>query len=194
MNRDGPLNDYQGEPRIGRPDVNEPEASDAVLAVRCQLGDADAWEALVRRWHPRLSRFIARMLSDGAAVDDVLQTVWLRVVRSLVQLKEPERLAAWLYGVARRTVADRFREQYRRPPADEIVEIPDWDGGPDMLAVVDEVEASLGRLHPADREAVVLHYLEELPVAEVAEVCGVPPGTIKSRLHRARRILQSTLT
>jgi RNA polymerase sigma factor (sigma-70 family) len=134
------------------------------------------------------------MLSDGAAVDDVVQTVWLRVVRSLVQLKEPERLAAWLYGVARRTVADRFRQLYRRLPADEVGEIPDWDSGLEMLAVVDEVEAGLGRLHPADREAVVLHYLEELPVAEVAEVCGVPPGTIKSRLHRARRILQSTLT
>lgn len=44
------------------------------------------------------------------------------------------------------------------------------------------------------REAVVLHYLEELPIAEVAEICGVPPGTIKSRLHRGRRVIRETLT
>ncbi len=174
--------------------MNESDPTDAVLAVRCQLGDPEAWEALVHRWHPRLWRFIARMLSDGTAVEDVVQSVWLRVVRSLVQLREPERLAAWLYGIAGRTVVDRLREYYRRPPADEIGEIPDFDDGIEMIAVVDAIQTGLQRLHPADREAVVLHYLEELPVAEVAEICGVPPGTIKSRLHRARRIIHRTLT
>jgi RNA polymerase sigma factor (sigma-70 family) len=174
--------------------VNDPDPPDAVLAVRCQLGDTDAWETLVRRWHPRLWRFIARMLSDRTAVEDALQSVWLRVVRTLVQLREPEKLTAWLYGIARRTVADRLREHYRHPPPDEVGEIPDWDRGIEMLTAVDAVEMGLGRLHPADREAVVLHYLEELPIAEVAEICGVPPGTIKSRLHRARRVLHSTLT
>ena len=174
--------------------MNEPDPPDAVLAVRCQLGDIDAWETLVRRWHPRLWRFIARMLSDRTAVEDVLQSVWLRVVRTLVQLREPEKLTAWLYGIARRTVADWLREQYRHPPADVVGEIPDWDRGIEMLTAVDAVEMGLGRLHPADREAVVLHYLEELPVAEVAEICGVPPGTIKSRLHRARRVIHGTLT
>jgi RNA polymerase sigma-70 factor (ECF subfamily) len=63
-----------------------------------------------------------------------------------------------------------------------------------MIAVVDAIQAGLQRLPPVEREAVVLHYLEELPVAAVAEICGVPPGTIKSRLHRARRIIQRTLT
>jgi RNA polymerase sigma factor (sigma-70 family) len=173
--------------------VNEPDPPDAVLAVRCQLGDTDAWETLVRRWHPRLWRFITRMLSDRTAVEDVLQSVWLRVVRTLVQLREPEKLTAWLYGIARRTVADWLRKHYRYPPADEVGEIPDWDRGIEMLIAVDSVEMGLGRLHPSDREAVVLHYLEELPVAEVAEICGVPPGTIKSRLHRARRVIHSTL-
>ncbi len=173
--------------------MNEPDPPDAVLAVRCQLGDTDAWETLVRRWHPRLWRFITRMLSDRTVVEDVLQSVWLRVVRTLVQLREPEKLTAWLYGIARRTVADWLRKHYRYPPADEVGEIPDWDRGIEMLIAVDSVEMGLGRLHPSDREAVVLHYLEELPVAEVAEICGVPPGTIKSRLHRARRVIRSTL-
>jgi RNA polymerase sigma factor (sigma-70 family) len=169
------------------------EASDAVLAVRCQLGDKDAWETLVHRWHPRLWRFIARMLSGRTEAEDALQTVWLKVVRSLVRLQEPERLAAWLFGIARRTVADRLRERYRRPPPDEIGDIADSDDGIELFAVIDTVEIGLRQLHPVDREAVVLHYLEQLPLVEVSEICGVPLGTIKSRLHRARRIIHKTL-
>jgi RNA polymerase sigma-70 factor (ECF subfamily) len=60
-----------------------------------------------------------------------------------------------------------------------------------MLA--EYLDAGLERLHPADREAVVLHYLEELSVVDVAAICGVPAGTIKSRLHRAREVLRQSL-
>lgn len=169
------------------------ETSDALLVVRCQLGDEQAWEQLVGLWQPRLWRFIMRMVSDELRAEDVLQTVWLRVVRSMVRLKDPHRLAAWLYGIARATIADRFREQYRRPPSEVLTEIPTFDSGADQLVLTEFVDAGLDRLHPTDREAVVLHYLEELPLAEVAEICGVPVGTIKSRLHHARSVLRRTL-
>jgi DNA-directed RNA polymerase specialized sigma24 family protein len=71
------------------------------------------------------------MLSDRAAAEDVLQTVWLWWF-DLVQLREPERLAAWLYGIARRTVADQSAK-HRRPPADQIGEIPDFDDGLELF-------------------------------------------------------------
>jgi RNA polymerase sigma-70 factor (ECF subfamily) len=173
--------------------VNTPEQSDAALAIRCQLGEREAWDELVARWHPRLWRFISRMLSDREEAEDVLQSAWLRIVRSLASLQEPERLGAWLYSIVRRTVADRLREQYRRPPPEAIGEVGDWDDGVETLEVLDSIETGLRGLHPVDREAVVLHYLEELSVADVAEVCGVPPGTIKSRLHRARTAIRKTL-
>jgi RNA polymerase sigma factor (sigma-70 family) len=170
------------------------EDSDALVTVRCQLGEQDAWEILVRRWHPRLWRFVSRMVPDGAVADDVLQTVWLRVVRSLAQLREPDRLGAWLLGIARRTVADQFRERYRRPPTEEIGEIAVLDSEIETRDAIDAIEAGLVNLHPTDRETVVLYYLEEMPLGDVAEICGVPPGTVKSRLHRARRIIKSNLT
>jgi RNA polymerase sigma-70 factor (ECF subfamily) len=173
--------------------VHATDQTDALLAIRCQLGESEAWEALVLRWHPRLWAFISRMISDGARAEDILQTVWLRVVRSMGRLREPERLAPWLYGVARAAVADEFRAQYRVPPTEEFDDAAQKDEHVDRFATADAIESGLRQLHPIDREAVVLHYLEDLPLASVADICGVPPGTIKSRLHRARRLMRKTL-
>ncbi|MBC7968275.1 MAG: RNA polymerase sigma factor, partial [Fuerstia sp.] len=144
-------------------------------------------------WHPRLWRFVAGMLTDRASAEDVLQDVWLRVVRSLVRLRDPEKLSAWLYGIARAAIADRLRGQYRRPPSDEVSEIPESDDGIHAVDVDDSLRAGLARLHPDDREVVVLYYLEERSVDEVAEISNIPPGTVKSRLHRARRVIRETL-
>ena len=173
--------------------MDESDEQNAMLALRCQLGDRAAWEELVRLWHPRLWRFVAGMLTDRASAEDVLQDVWLRVVRSLVRLRDPGKLSAWLYGIARAAIADRLRGQYRRPPADEVGEIPDSDGGLHDVDVADSLRAGLARLHPADREVVVLYYLEERALDEVAEISNIPPGTVKSRLHRARRVIRETL-
>ena len=174
--------------------MNEKNLQDARLAIRCQLGDKEAWEELVERWNPRLWRFISGMVSDQATAEDVLQTVWMRVVRSMTRLREPERLPAWLYRIARLAVADRLRIQYRQPPTFQIEEVAELDEGIASVDIADAVESGLSHLHPTDREAVVLHYLEQRPISEVAEICGVPPGTIKSRLHRARCVVRDKLT
>ena len=169
------------------------EPSDALLVVRSQLGDQHALEQLVGRWQPRLWRFIVRMVSDQGAAEDVLQSVWLQVVRSLVRLHDAEQFAAWIYRIARGKIADRFRRQYRQPPRDALEDVPTFDEGAERLALTEFVEAGLQQLHPTDREAVVLYYFEELPLAEVAAICGVPAGTVKSRLHRARKVLRHAL-
>ena len=176
--------------------MSEQDLQDTLLAVRCQLGEIDAWEKLVERWNPRLWRFTSRMLTDQATAEDVLQTVWMRVVRSMVRLQDPERLAAWLYRIARLAIADQLRGQYRRPVAytvEDVENVAESDEGIELVDVTDAIETGLTHLHPTDREAVVLHYLEQRPIGEVAEICGVPVGTVKSRLHRARRVLRETL-
>ena len=173
--------------------MSKQDLQDALLAVRCQLGEMDAWEKLVEHWNPRLRRFISRMLADQVSAEDVLQTVWMRVVRSMVRLQDPERLAAWLYRIARLAIADQLRGQYRRPAGYIDKDVGETDDGIELVDVTDTIVTGLTHLHPTEREAVVLHYLEQRPIGEVAEICGVPPGTIKSRLHRARRILRETL-
>jgi RNA polymerase sigma factor (sigma-70 family) len=167
--------------------------TDAILVVRCQLGDESAWRELVERWHPRLWQFVSRMLSDQTVAEDVLQTVWLRVVRSLIRLRDPDRLAAWIYRIARLAVADQLRHQYRQPQIEEIVDVTQVDHGITTFEVGEAIKHGIRELHVADREVVVLFYIEQLSIAEVAGICELPEGTVKSRLNRARTQLRHTL-
>ncbi len=193
MNRPLDLNDYFNETPWRRCDVAGSDDQDALLVVRFQLGDRIALEELVRRWHSPLWRFVQGMLTDRSSAEDVLQNIWVRVVRSLVRLSEPEKLSSWLYRIARTAIAEQLREQYRHPPADEIGEIPDFEAGFGTVDRVDSIRAGLVRLHPVDREVVVLYYLEERSIDQVAEIANIPPGTVKSRLHRARCVMRETI-
>ncbi|MFI5845473.1 RNA polymerase sigma factor [Catenuloplanes sp. NPDC051500] len=163
--------------------------TDELLVVRAQLGERDAFAGLVREWHEPVHAFVRRMIGTGAA-DDVAQEVWLAVVRGLPRLREPGRFAPWLFSIARRAVTNRLRAEYARPaaPADE----PEPDIGD---AVVDRavVAAGLAGVPVLERELLILFYLQDLSVETCAEICGVPAGTVKSRLSRGRRLLRASL-
>ncbi len=170
------------------------ETIDERLAIRCQLGDQDAWNELVQRWNPKLARFLNRMINDPVAVEDLTQLTWLKIVRSISQLKEPRSLAAWMYRIARTVVTDRLRKQYRSPDSvHDATEPQGQDLAMEQFVESDQIASAMQKLHPKDREALVLHYFEHLSVAEVAGVCGVPIGTAKSRMNRARNFLRQIL-
>ncbi|GAA3690186.1 sigma-70 family RNA polymerase sigma factor [Nonomuraea antimicrobica] len=166
--------------------------TDELLVVRAQLGERAALAELVTRWRAPVWTYVRRML-DAERADDVSQEVWLAVVRGLPRLREPARFAPWLFTIARRSVTDRLRTEYAReedaldqgaPAADDPVE-----------AAMDRAElaAALSRLPVRERELIVLYYLEDLPVEDCAQICGIPVGTVKSRLNRARRLLRQHL-
>ncbi len=173
--------------------MNQREHTDAALLLRCQLGDGTAWDLLVQRWHPRLWAFISRMLTDRAVAEDVVQVVWLKVVRSLGQLDDTERWQPWLFRIARLSIADQLRKQYRSPPRERLNDVAGEDQAAATFETRDSIEHGLRYLHPTEREAVILHYMEQLCLADVAHICDVPVGTVKSRLHRARKILTNVL-
>jgi RNA polymerase sigma factor (sigma-70 family) len=163
--------------------------TDELLVVRAQLGERDAFAGLVREWHEPVHAFVRRMIGTGSA-DDVAQEVWLAVVRGLPRLREPARFAPWLFSIARRAVTNRLRAEYARPAAP--VEEPEPDIG---NAVVDRavVAAGLAGVPVLERELLILFYLQDLSVETCAEICGVPVGTVKSRLSRGRRLLRTSL-
>ncbi|WP_033345226.1 RNA polymerase sigma factor [Catenuloplanes japonicus] len=163
--------------------------TDELLVVRAQLGERDAFAGLVREWHEPVHAFVRRMLGPGAA-DDVAQEVWLAVVRGLPRLKDPARFAPWLFSIARRAVTNRLRAEYARPAAPGPGPEPDIGD-----AVVDRalVAAGLAGVPVLERELLILFYLQDLSLETCAEICGVPVGTVKSRLSRGRRLLRTSL-
>jgi len=168
---------------------------DDLLAVRCQLGEPAAFDELIARWHEPLWKYARRLTGDEDAAADTVQEVWLRVLRGIARLRDPALLRPWLFGIARRVVMDRLRASYSEPamvPIDET----DLAGDDDARELADDVNAlhaELEQLPVLEREVLVLFYLRELTLTELAAVLAVPVGTIKSRLFRARNALRRQL-
>jgi len=168
---------------------------DELLAVRCQLGDGAAFDELIDRWHQPLWHYVRRFVDSDDTAADALQDIWLRVLRAMPRLREPAKLRAWLFGIARRSLIDRLRQRYAEPlpvSGDEydIAGPEDTEDHAEELSVMHE---ELERMPFVEREALVLFYLKELTLAEMAEVLATPLGTVKSRLFRARQLLRRQL-
>ncbi len=167
---------------------------DAVTVIRAQLGDRRALADLVAGWHEPVRRYVGRMLSGPGAADDVSQEVWAAALRALPRLRDPDRFVPWLFTIARRAVLDQVRERHRLPePWEEPPEVP---AGDEVDALLDRaaLTAGLAGLPLPEREVLIFFYLQDLSLEECAEVVGVPVGTVKSRLFRARRLLRDQLT
>ena len=169
---------------------------DERLALRCLLGETEAFDELIARWHPGVWRYARRMAGSDDAADDVAQDVWLRVLRGLPRLDEPARIRPWIFGIARRVLMDRLRVRYATPAMADV-ELDTIQMAPieadDLQTRLAEVELALATLPVIERDVLALFYLDELSLAEVAAVIGVPVGTVKSRLFRARQLLRSTV-
>ena len=162
-----------------------------LLAVRCRRGDRAALEELVRTFEGRLFYFLRGLVRDEADAWDVLQKTWLRVLAGIGALDEPGRLVPWLYRIARNAALSHARR------AAEPIELPADLAGPepdtDEFEDTEAVHRGLLKLSVPHREVLTLFFLEEMGVEEIAAVLGVPPGTVKSRLHYARLALRKVL-
>jgi RNA polymerase sigma factor (sigma-70 family) len=163
---------------------------DALLVVRAQLGDRRSLAELVGHWHDPMWRYVRSMLGAADRADDVTQEVWAAALKGLPGLRQPERLAPWLFTIARRAVVDHLREKYSQqdPPDGEHVD-------DEVDAVLDraQVTEGLAELPAREREVLSLFYLQDMTLDDCAQVLDVPSGTVKSRLFRARRLLRDRL-
>ena len=179
--------------------IEDQRNEDELLAVRCQLGEAAAFDALIARWHQPLWTYLRRLTGDDDAAAESVQDVWLRVLRGIARLRDGSRLRAWIFGIARRVVMDRLRDKYAKPTlvsVDEL-ELEGLELGADESQRLEEelelMQDELARLPVTEREALALFYLKELSLIEMSEVLGIPMGTVKSRLFRARKTLRNQL-
>ncbi|WP_433797346.1 RNA polymerase sigma factor [Actinoplanes sp. CA-252034] len=162
---------------------------DTLLVVRAQLGDRQALGELVGHWHLPVWRYVRAMLGDRVRADDVSQEAWARALRGLPGLRQPERFAPWLLTIARRSVQANLRRGYDIEPGPEPVTADEATGVLDRAQVTE----GLAALPPREREVLVLFYLHDLTLDDCAQVLDVPPGTVKSRLNRARRLLRDQM-
>jgi RNA polymerase sigma-70 factor (ECF subfamily) len=171
---------------------------DEELVARVAAGDEKALRELFRRHAPWLAARLRSVLA-AADVEDVLQETFLAVWTGARRYRPDSPPGAWIWGIARRQAALFLR---RRGPAALL--LPVVLAGDGQYAS-DPAEAALSRaqitdavtvLGPEgspDREVWQLMYVEDRPVAEVAQLMGIPEGTVKSRAHRARRLLRAAL-
>lgn len=165
-------------------------------------GDATAFEQLVNRYADELYGFLRRFVGDAAAADDLVQEAFLQVHQSAATFDLDRRFRPWLYTIAANKARDFMRSRGRRQeqsldsagshksddagmanviPSEETGhedEISSAEQNRMVRAVVDELPEGL-------RTVILLGYFQQLPYAEIAEVLGIPVGTVKSRLHTA---------
>ena len=155
--------------------------------------------------------FAMKIIGQRAAAEDMVQETYLQALRGFSKLQDPESVKPWLFRILSRLSVDRHRKQ-RRQIATETVEDLDrfslynliWEEDPlpysdrlhdDFLAQFkdEEVQEALGALPEAYRLPLLLLYTEEMSYLELSEVLGCPMGTVMSRLHRGRKILEREL-
>ena len=167
---------------------------DTALIRAARNGDLDAFEALVREHTPAVYAHALRFFGDPHAAEDVVQEVWIKVFRSLSTFDERARLSTWLYRITRNACLDAVRAGKRRPatldPLDTVAAPGDLSN---EVALAVSLERAIAALSPEDREAFSAVALFGLSYAEASQTLGVPAGTVKSRVFRARRSLTHSL-
>jgi RNA polymerase sigma-70 factor, ECF subfamily len=165
------------------------------LVERASGGDESAFAELVDLDGDRCYAIAYRILRDVERAQDAVQQAFLLAWRELPRLRDPERFEVWLHRLVVNACYEEFR-RYRRWSAN-VRSLPvDGPGGPDETVSVDDrdaLERAFRRLSPEHRAVVVPHHHPGFPLASIAEVAGVPLGTVKSRLHYATRILREAL-
>jgi RNA polymerase sigma-70 factor (ECF subfamily) len=186
------------------------EHSDVEVVAEALRGSQDAFHELVRRFERPVFALVVRMVRDRTAAEDLTQETFVKAFRSLDGYDPQRKLSSWLFKIAHNATIDHLRRR-------ELDTVPlegagdDEEGGGGLARVLADpagrgtdlgvgrgelaaaLEEAVGELRPEYREIVLLRYAEGLAYQEIADVSGLPLGTVKTNLHRARKELVEAL-
>ena len=179
--------------------------ADGELVRTAVSGRESAFEELVRRYQRPIASYVYRMVGDYDAALDLTQEVFIKVYNSLSRYRSEFKFSTWIYKIAHNTAIDHLR---RHTVRDQIM-TADGDGPRSEIAIESrrltpeqesereerrsEIESVVQSLPAAYRELIVLRHSHDLSYDEIAEVTGLPLGTVKNRLFRAREAMRDLL-
>ncbi len=180
--------------------------ADPDLVRRAIRGRGDGFEELVRRYQRPIVSYVYRMTGDYEAALDLTQDVFIKVYSSLARYRSEYKFSTWIYRIAHNTAIDHLRRQatreqelhgtsaegttYERPVASDAPTPEQMSERAERRA---EIEDVIQQLPPAYRELIVLRHAHDLSYDEIAEVTGLPLGTVKNRIFRAREAMRQPL-
>ena len=172
---------------------------DQLPVAEARTGDPAAWDALFHRYQLPLYVYVFELVHDEQASLDIVQETFINAVRHIGCLREDDKIGGWLFGIAHQKCVQRWRKQTREENALEEVGAapPEFEAGPDDLLIRHENEEAfvrlLNELPPPQRSVLLLYFVEDFSVDEIAKITGAPPGTVKSRLYCAKKAVRKRM-
>src|SRR6516165_3695788 len=192
--QDGPaLSKFSAHPADGYHDD-----SDERLVEQVAAGDRVAMQVLYARHHLRVYRFVLRIVNDAATAEDLTSDAFLDVWKDASRFKGRSQVSTWILSIARYKALAALRRR-TNDRLDNVIacSIPDDADGPEAILQKENESAilrqCLTQLSPAHREVIDLVYYHEKSIAEVAEIIGAPPNTVKTRMFHARKRVAALL-
>jgi len=170
-----------------------------ILTARAQLGDRKAFEQLVLLYHAKVSYYVRKMLLKKDLADDVMQEVWMIVHRKLPSLRATQAFSVWLYRIAHTETIRLIRTEIRYVEMDEadLTAIVEDEPEPNLEEFTEEeirlLNLALERIARPQREAIMLRFMDGLSYEEIATVTDQPLGTVRSRIHLAKKALKKEM-
>lgn len=161
-------------------------------------GDVRAGDKLFGRHFDAIHGFLRRMVGDGSA-EDLVQTTWLQCLKSVDKFTGRSTFRAYLYGIARNVLYEHLRVRHRRQRVEDLLERSQEELGASPLLMLAERQEVLIVAHalrriPIDAQVLFqLHYWEKLPASALADMMGIPEGTVRSRLRKAKERIQEKI-
>ena len=182
--------------------------TDAELVASARQGSQDAYRELVKRFERPVYSLVVRMVQDSATAEDLAQEVFVKAFRRLDTYDPQWKFSSWLFKIAHNTTIDHLR---RNAPETVTLEAEDDDRGGLSAVLADtsvenpqaraerrdlarSLERAISRLRPEYRQAVLMFYAHGASYQDICEVTGLPLGTVKTNLHRARKELAEAMT
>lgn len=177
-------------------------ASDRDLVVTAITGSEGGFEELVRRYQRPISAYVYRMVGDYESALDLTQEIFMKVYASLDRYRPEFKFSTWIYKIAHNAAVDHLRRTTAREQSlfkgteSDQYELPIESGklSPEVESErkerSQEIEAVVRTLPTAYRELIILRHAQDLTYEEIVDVTGLPLGTVKNRLFRAREIMR----